>query len=520
MQNRAATAAVFCASLVVLGWKAGAPGLATSYVDPLAKIQAQDEAYYGAISIDMAEHGHWLTPRFLDRYALTKPPLLYWFQAPLLKVTATTAGALRLPPIIAGAATVTLGYWWVVAETGVPMGGLAAAVLLLSSHLFFVVSRTGLTDALLTFFTAVAMLVLARDPKLESAAWLWTFGLASGAAILTKGLAGLFALLALGLFWLISKEKPRLARLTQAVAISAAVALPWHVYELARHTRWFWAEYVVSEIVTNSVGSPSQTTQDSQIGYYAKRLWLLDAPLLLTAITAIVWRRPRAVLAWLIVVMAAALSFEYRNTTYLAPALPGMAVLAGLAIPRRWAAAALTGAILLFGGKIVAATKPWGLPYGAQSEIPSEPTLDRYAAMKRGNELIVADPDDQFYAACINLPKIRYLYLDQGLEHRHFALDFEYLGVTMSAADFDRLSTVKPEFERRLQEWGLTNGDPIASVILAPNLDVIRALVRNHPQLDFYLPVGWASADAGAHQVLDTGNGHEFLLARKVIQRP
>ena len=503
-----------------MGWKAGAPGLATSYVDPLAKIQAQDEAYYGAISIDMAEHGHWLTPRFLERYALTKPPLLYWFQAPLVKIIGPTAWALRLPSILAGASTIAMVFWWVLAETGVVPGALAAALLLLSSHLFFVVSRTGLTDALLTFFTALAMLALARDPKLESTSWLWTFGLASGAAILAKGLAGLFALLALGLFWLISKEKPRLARLAQAVAISAAVALPWHLYELIRHTRWFWAEYVVSELVTNSVGAPSQTTQDSQLGYYARRLWLLDAPLLIAAFTALFWKRQRAVLAWSAVVLAAAMTFEYRNTTYLTPLLPAMAILAGLAVPRRWAAAALGVAAGFFVAKTVTATEPWGIPYRAQSEIPAQPALDRYAALKRGNELIVADPDDQFYAACLNLSKVRYLYLDEGLEHRHFALDFEYLGVTMTSADFEHLVQAKPEFEKRLHEWGLVNGDPIASVILASDLDVIRALVPNHPEADFYLPVTWASGDQGIHQILDTGNGRELLLAREMIQRP
>ena len=72
-----------------------------------------------------------------------------------------------------------------------------ARLLLLSSHLFFVLSRIGLTDALLTFETALAMFALARDPRLASRAGLWTFGIASGAALLTKGIAGLFAPLAL-----------------------------------------------------------------------------------------------------------------------------------------------------------------------------------------------------------------------------------------------------------------------------------------------------------------------------------
>ena len=51
-------------------------GLAGDYVDPISKITAQDEALYASTSIGMARQGGWLTPKFLGRYALYKPPLL------------------------------------------------------------------------------------------------------------------------------------------------------------------------------------------------------------------------------------------------------------------------------------------------------------------------------------------------------------------------------------------------------------------------------------------------------------
>ena len=41
----------------VLGWGAGAAGIATAYVDPVAKIPAQDEGLYAASALEMAAHG-------------------------------------------------------------------------------------------------------------------------------------------------------------------------------------------------------------------------------------------------------------------------------------------------------------------------------------------------------------------------------------------------------------------------------------------------------------------------------
>lgn len=535
VRRRAAISGVFFVSLAVLGWNAESPGISTAYVDPVAKIQAQDEALYGSISLEMAKTGDWLTPRFLDRYALFKPPLLYWLEASTVKILGrrtpgSIAMAFRLPSILAGAATVTLVFAWLMAENASLAAAAAGAILLLSSHLFFVLSRIGLTDALLTFETALAMFALARDPRLASRAGLWTFGIASGAAILTKGIAGLFSLLALGVFCVISRERPAWRRLVAAVAISAAVALPWHLYQLVRHTRWFWAEYVLTEVVTNSVGSPAQSTDESQIGYYLKRLVLLDAPLLAAALVALTRRRPRVLLAWIAVVLAAALSFEYRNTSYLLPVFPAMALLVGGTIPRDRAKWALALAVALFAAKVLAPAQTWGIPFKPESVIAVQPVLDRYAALKRGNELIVGHPDDGFYSACLDLPRVRYVYLDPSTERRHYALDFEYLGVLMTASDFARLPELRPEFDQRLRDWGLrpsldVEGDPVGTVILAPTVEQIQALVRDHPGSDLLLPVEWAAQDAGVHEVLPVevppqSGSWEILLSREVVHRP
>jgi hypothetical protein len=504
-------AAVFCASLLLLGYGAGRAGIATAYVDPVAKIQAQDEATYAASSLRMAAHGSWMTPRFLGRYALYKPPLLYWLAASSIKILGHRALALRAPSILAGAATVTLVFAWLSASMTLE-AALAGACLLLSSHLFFVLSRVGIMDALLTFWIAAAMYALARDPRLESRSALLVFGFASGMAIMTKALAGLYPLLGLALFCLLSKERPPVARLAQAVAVTAVVALPWHLWQLYEHPRWFWTEYVLNEQVTLGLSPRFQMTQESQFRYYARRLLATD-PLLTAATLVALWRvRSRILIAWIVIALGCPLVFQHRNTSYLMPALPAMALLAASAIPKRAAGAVLAIAAALFIGKVFAGSETWGVPYHPESVNPSQRALDVYAARHRENDLILIEPDDQFYAAGLDLHQVRYAYLDPRTVRSKFPLDYEYLGISVSEPDFDHISKLQPVFAQRLREWNLDSTEPIATVIVAQNEVEMVALMTSHPECDFYVPPEWAARDRGVHEVWNPSGSRLFLL--------
>ena len=112
VQRNIAAAAVFLGSLAILATGAGSSGLATAWVDPVAKIQAQDEAVYASISLRMASTNQWLTPKFLGRLALFKPPLFYWLSGSSAKLFGPTAFALRVPSLLAGAGTVTIVFLW------------------------------------------------------------------------------------------------------------------------------------------------------------------------------------------------------------------------------------------------------------------------------------------------------------------------------------------------------------------------------------------------------------------------
>src|SRR5664279_1340420 len=94
---RRAFCAVALLALACLLVRAARVGLTGDYIDPVGKIAAQDEAYYANQAIAMAHDGGWLTPRFMGRYALFKPPLLVWAAAVSAKLFGVSRLSLRLP---------------------------------------------------------------------------------------------------------------------------------------------------------------------------------------------------------------------------------------------------------------------------------------------------------------------------------------------------------------------------------------------------------------------------------------
>ena len=89
--------AVALLALACLLIRAARTGLAGDFVDPINRITSQDEALYAHSAIAMAQHGDWLTPKFMGRLALYKPPLLIWASAFSARILGVSRLALRLP---------------------------------------------------------------------------------------------------------------------------------------------------------------------------------------------------------------------------------------------------------------------------------------------------------------------------------------------------------------------------------------------------------------------------------------
>src|SRR5262249_51435795 len=192
MRRLGVFALVFFLSLIRLSYNVHRVGMASGEIDKVGHIAAQDESVYSHIALRMAADRDWMTPKFLGRYALFKPPLLYWLAAASVSAFGKHAWALRLPSLVAGAAVAALLF----ASVG-GWQGLVAALLLLSNPLWHILSRLCLMDALLALGVIVAMLGVNRHS-------LSLFTIGTAVAILTKGIAGLIPMIGLLVWWLLS----------------------------------------------------------------------------------------------------------------------------------------------------------------------------------------------------------------------------------------------------------------------------------------------------------------------------
>ena len=488
--------------LVQLGFNVQRVGLAEAYIDPIAHIPAQDEAVYSSTALHMAESGGWLTPVFLGRYAFYKPPLLYWAAALSVKLFGASPLGLRVPSLLAGAGVALLLFTWIWRAHSLA-AALSATLLLITDRIFFTLARLTLTDMILLLWMIIALYCLYRDPGLTTWRSRWIFGSAVGAGIMTKGVAGFLPLMIL-----VGAGRIGLRGFVQVCGVGALIAAPWHLYQLAVHTRWFWAEYILTEHFTWALAAPSQSTQENQLLYYAKRLVLLDPVLCVAALAGIpfaIRSRNRLLLVWFGVVILALFAFGYRNTSYLLLLIPPLCLLAAGAL-RSWYTTALVAAL--------ACIKLTMLPYQPEHPLPSVEALKTYAALGRPRDLILVAPDDQFVSSTLSLRHIRYCFLDVNPDPPPLPLDFRFLGITLTVPEFNDLARLAPVFTQRLADFGLPSPQPVGTVILARSGKELITLIAAHPQSDFSVPTGLGPLQDASHVAWNETAGRFFLLAR------
>jgi len=524
---------VFLAALAILGIGLESARVAETISDPIARFRSQDESLFANSAITMVLRGDWMTPKFLGRIYLYKPPLQLWLSAISMKLFGITLLGLRLPILLAGACGVALLFAWG-RRTG---SGLAAALLLLADPMWQIFSHIDYTDMLATVFIATALYLVARDPRLERPATIFGFALATAAAIMTKSAAGALPAVILVLFALVirAEQRPRWTRIVLAGLWTIAFAAPWHIYELLMHRRWFWADYVGTQLLGYGTHPPFQLTSEFPLVFYAKRLFLTDPVLVILAVIALpaliaAARRRDTVMpvllsVWLAIVVLALCGFQARgNFRWVLLLLPPLALLGSCFGPpvteqrRKWLVALLC---IAFAVKSIARSQPWGLPFGAAESMTALSALRAYSDQGRANPLVLVEADDELYSAVLPLPKIHYVWIDPTGGVQRLAPHYVDLGITVTAAEFDDLAPLKPQFRARLREWGVDSDEPIATSVVADSEADIPKIVAAHPEADYYLPARFlASFDAAKFDVVRTSDAHLFLLSHEKPDRP
>jgi len=310
-----------------------------------------DEATYAEVAHEAIVNHSYLDFTWNGKGYVKKPPLLFWALVGSFNVFGESEAAARLPSVLAGLGTLLLIYFTAAGAAGRLAGMLAALAPL---QFYFFVARGGrecATDAPLLFFLTLAFYAILHARKDRRFCAL--AGVASGMAILSKGLAGTIPLIAAPLAVLVLPGFEAIGTTGLAIVLgcAAAVAAPWYLHE-ALYNPLFWTSFVHHETLARIARHLEDETHSgwstlSGFGREIKFLWPLILPALALAAAALksrsvagvcagaadLWRSltPAAGLwiLWLLVALGAACAVQTKLPWYVLPACVPTALLAG-----------------------------------------------------------------------------------------------------------------------------------------------------------------------------------------------
>jgi len=311
-----------------------------------------DEPRYAGIAREMIATGDWVTPRLNDTRYFEKPPLVPWLVALSRLAFGPGDTAARLPVVVFGVGGVLLVYALGRRLFG-REAGLAAAVVLGTSLLYFALSWVLLLDMALAVTQSAALICFllgVREPPGPRRRWLFLALYVSAAlATLAKGLIGFLLPGAIMFLWLLTLNQWHRLRplyLPSGCVVFVLIAAPWHGLVAQRNPEWaafyfgheHWARF------TSTVHGRAEP-----FWYFVPVLifglfpWIGFLPSAVRAAVAGGWaRRKEQADAWFLVLWAAFVFLFFSRSQsklipYLLPAFPPLAVLIGAWLARNWA---------------------------------------------------------------------------------------------------------------------------------------------------------------------------------------
>ena len=224
----------FCAAIMVAcaAWSLGRHPL----IEP-------DEGRNAEVAREMAVSGDFVLPHLDGLPYLDKPILFFAAAAASMKLLGPTEAAARLPSFLFTLATLALTAWFGSCLLG-REGGWVAAIATGAAPLTLVYARAVIFDAMLTFFVVLALVSFYRAVELQGAAaseggggertrraarWTALAWAAMGLGVLTKGPVALAVPLLVAVPYAGWRRAWRALWSPTAVALFAAVVLPWVV---------------------------------------------------------------------------------------------------------------------------------------------------------------------------------------------------------------------------------------------------------------------------------------------------
>ena len=360
-------------------------------------ITDSDEGFYAEAAREMVEGGDWLTPHYNYEERWQKPVLYYWVTAAAFAAGDTTEFMARFGAALSGAGLVLLTWGAARRLTGRDDAAWLAGAIAATCYGYFAMARSALPDLPLAFFITGAIWAALRgaDPRETVPARWWALaGLAAGLGFLTKGPVALVvpAIVLAPIWWRERRTVAfRASHLTIAVVLFAISGLPWYIAMTLMHGTAYLQSFFVADnlerFATTRFNGPRQVWYYVPIVMGGLLPWAIFLVVLLLRTLRDVAQRRRQLkdVEWRLVIWTLAPLVLFtasigKQPRYILPVLPPLAMMLGLAIADRVAAARaqspqreLSVATLLTAAMFLLLT---GLLYRARSLfIPAYPSI-------------------------------------------------------------------------------------------------------------------------------------------------
>jgi 4-amino-4-deoxy-L-arabinose transferase-like glycosyltransferase len=325
-----------------------------AYLLPLVQtvpLMEDDEGLHAAIAQEMVERGDWVVPRLMGEPFLDKPILYFWLQAASVAAFGASEFAVRLPgTLTALAGAVAIG--WLARTMFGAAAGAWAALAYATMLLPYAVSLAPLHDLVMVPLAVIAVGAFwhARYTTRPAALAAWTVvaGVALGLSMLGKGLTGVGLVgpgVAVWLLWTRALSWRLVVVGAASLGIAALIAWPW--YAAMEQASPGYLHYFFLERHVAGVTDDTQRHAGRPFWYYLPILLVGTWPWLVHA-----WRRPgsdaeRLLMCWFVADVLLLSAAGSKLATYVLPALPAVAALAGAQIASSETAPAIPRVVLV-----------------------------------------------------------------------------------------------------------------------------------------------------------------------------
>ena len=216
-----------------------------------------DEGAFSQATLEMFQRGDFLSTTLNGNPRYDKPILVYWLQAASVAALGPTELAFRLPSAICATLWALATFLFARRFFGVERGLLAAAMLATTLGVY-VIGRAATADALLNLLIAGSMFAAWLHLHTGRRGWLYATHALIGLGFLAKGPVAILVPFAVTLlFCLLRRDLRTWARAVfdwRALALFAAVALPWYALILARDGAGFFKGFFLEHNVERFSG--------------------------------------------------------------------------------------------------------------------------------------------------------------------------------------------------------------------------------------------------------------------------